>query len=217
MTKHRLYHAWRFETATETNATICPDGCRDILVLSDTKGERIIRLTDWDFRPRKVVLRAGTRIAGYRLRPGTSIPSKAIDAMAAGADCPEDWISAHAVTSDEVIDALIEPGASVPGAAKSVGVTMRTLQRRLKDHSLPPPEFWRLLGRARRAASMLPCRLPLADIAFENGYSDQAHMTREFKRWFAQTPSELRRNKVLLDDIAQPALGNWTGEQISMR
>ena len=108
--------------------------------------------------------------------------------------------------------------ASVPGVLRNPSaVTVRTLQRRLKDLSLPPPEVWRLLGRARRAASMLPHRLPLADIAFDSGYSDQAHMTREFKRWFGQTPSMLRRNKTLLDDIAQPALGNWTGEQISMR
>ena len=37
----------------ETTATICPDGCRDILVISDTQSERALRLTDWDFQPRK--------------------------------------------------------------------------------------------------------------------------------------------------------------------
>ncbi len=217
MTSADLYHAWQFETGADATATVYPDGCRDVLVITGTQGESKLRLTDWDFQPRQVVLSAGTRIAGYRLRPGTSISAQAVDAMVVGADSPEEWIEAHAVTSDEAIDALLEPGSTVHGAARAVGVTVRTLQRRFHDLSLPSPEFWRLLGRARRAASMLPCRVPLADIAFENGYSDQAHMTREFARWFGRTPADLRRDVALLADISQPALGNWTGEQISMR
>ncbi|MCV0349614.1 MAG: helix-turn-helix domain-containing protein [Nitratireductor sp.] len=88
----------------------------------------------------------------------------------------------------------------------------RTLQRRFKHLSLPTPAFWRQLGRARRAVQALPCRVPLAEIAAHYGYSDQAHMTREFVRWFGWTPVQLRRNPAAIADLAQPGLGNWSLE-----
>ena len=119
MTDAALYHAWQFETAADATAMVYPDGCRDVLVITGTQGESELRLTDWDFKPRQVALRAGTRIAGYRLRPGTSMSAQAVGAMAAGADSPEDWIEAHAITSDEAIDALLEPGSTVHGTAKN--------------------------------------------------------------------------------------------------
>ena len=214
------YHAWEFEAAADTTAVVFPDGCRDVLVISKAGQKNEVSLTDWDLRPRQVRLCAGTKIFGYRLCPGTRLTAQTVDAMTANADELDQWIEHDAIRSadfDEAIEALLEPDSTVLGASKTIGVTVRTLQRRFKDLSLPPPEFWRLLGRARRAASILSCSLPLADIAYENGYSDQAHMTREFVRWFGRTPNALSRNAVLLEAIRQPALGNWTGEQISMR
>ena len=34
---------------------------------------------------------------------------------------------------------------------------------------------------------------PLVDIALSAGYSDQAHLTREMRRWLGLTPGALRR------------------------
>ena len=42
-------------------------------------------------------------------------------------------------------------------------------------------------------------------------------MTRAFARWFGHTPGGLRRQANLLEVVGQPALGNWTGEQISTK
>jgi len=111
-----------------------------------------------------------------------------------------------------MIDALCLPGNSVHRLARQQGVSERTLQRRFSDLSLPTPAFWRQLGRARRAVQALQCRVPLAEIAAHYGYSDQAHMTREFVRWFGRTPVQLRRNPASMTDLAQPGLGNWSGE-----
>ncbi len=116
-----------------------------------------------------------------------------------------------------LIVALAAPEASLRRAARLIGVSERTLQRRFRSLGLPTPDFWRLLGRARNAARALPCRVSLADIACAFGYSDQAHMTHDFVRWFGVTPAELRRNRGLLRMLDQPGLGNWTGEQISIR
>jgi AraC-like DNA-binding protein len=87
----------------------------------------------------------------------------------------------------------------------------------MKDAGGPSPDFWRLLGRARRAAGLLGAGWALADAAIESGYSDQAHMTRAFRRWIGAPPAALCADTGLLSDVTQPGLGNWTGEQISTR
>ncbi|MBI1651000.1 hypothetical protein C6Y62_12440 [Hyphomicrobium sulfonivorans] len=46
----------------------------------------------------------------------------------------------------------------------------------------------------------------------EYGYSDQAHMTREFVRWFGRSPEKLRQNPSAMSDLLQPGLGNWSEE-----
>jgi hypothetical protein len=42
--------------------------------------------------------------------------------------------------------------------------------------------------------------------AIEWGFSDQAHMTREFVRWFGITPAKFRTNQPLKAAIKQPGL-----------
>ena len=72
-------------------------------------------------------------------------------------------------------------------------MSLRALQRELKKARQPPPQFWAQLVRARRAARVVRNDIPLAQIAAEHGFSDQSHMSREFSRWFAVTPKQLRQ------------------------
>ncbi|MEC9402698.1 MAG: helix-turn-helix domain-containing protein, partial [Pseudomonadota bacterium] len=118
---------------------------------------------------------------------------------------------------DDVIVALTLPQSTVERASKQAGVSVRTLQRRFREQGLPPPEYWRLLARARRAAGLLATEVPLVEIAAVCGFSDQAHMTRDLRRWFGRSPAQLRRDPDSLSLLSQPALGNWIGEQISTR
>jgi AraC-like DNA-binding protein len=97
-------------------------------------------------------------------------------------------------------------------------VTPRTLQRQFRENALPPPGFWLGLARARRAALELRTGAPLADIAADAGYADQAHMTRAFRQWFGATPAQLREDACRLALLAQSGLAvPATGEQISTR
>lgn len=199
---------------------VFPDGCRDLLVVREPDGTCEVILTEFDFHPRPAALRPGTDISGYRLRPGADVSRPVVEAIAANPDLAEtilggecgDWNDL-----DDAIAALTMPGATVAAVARSLGVSIRTMQRHFLSRNLPPPDFWRLLARARQAARLLNDAAPLAEVADACRFSDQAHMTRDFTRWFGLTPAQLRGNASLLKVLGQPALGNWTGEQISTR
>lgn len=197
-------------------SVVVPDGCIDLIVVScGSTGREALHVTDWDFAPRLVRLAAGSSLTGYRLRPGAIINRAEFDIAGRDVSALETEIEDltwHDREISEIIDALCLSGNSVHGLARQQGVSERTLQRRFKDLSLPTPGFWRQLGRARRAVQALRCRVPLAEIALEYGYSDQAHMTREFVRWFGRTPVKIRRNPSAMKVLMQSGLGNWSEE-----
>lgn len=218
---HPMLHVrWTHRVDTDGTTIIYPDGCRDLLSVRGPDGQAHVMLTDWDDGPRQVDLVAGTAFTGYRLRPGVRIDPAALLGLV-GREGDLDAFIAGMAETDSELDQIVEALAGTADAGRAVsrlaGVSQRTLQRHFRDQGLPPPDFWRLLGRARRAALLLVTDRPLADIACDLGYSDQAHMTREMVRWFGRTPARLRRDPALLSVLAQPGLGTWTREQISTR
>jgi len=220
MSNCRGFHRWHHRVHDAEQHVVFPDGCRDVLVLRGPEGTRDVVLTEFDFGPRPAKLRPGTEIVGYRLRPGADVSRRVVEAVAANPDLVE-TILGEACGGwndlDDAIAALTLPGATVAAVSRDLGVSIRTMQRHFLSRSLPPPDFWRLLARARQAARLLDVASPLAEVAAECGFSDQAHMTRDFMRWFGLTPAQVRGSAPLLNVLSQPALGNWTGEQISTR
>jgi AraC-like DNA-binding protein len=222
MKPRAAFHQWHHRAKTAAFARIYPDGCRDVLIVRGGGRPDRVFLTAFDFRPRAVALVPGTTLTGYRLRPGAVLSGGTVAAIATDPDAAGDILEDALAARDgddlgEMIHALAAPGKAVKTVARSHGVSPRTLQRRFADYRLPPPDFWRLLGRARYAGGLLATHAPLAEIAAAGGFSDQAHMTREFARWFGGSPAQLRGDSGFLKLLRQPALGNWTGEQISTR
>lgn len=220
MLNNSRFIEWNYIADGTERPLVFPDGCRDVLILRDATASRKVIHTELDFMPRVVALPAGIRITGYRLPPGVGISPNALDAIKVAPDRAEAIIGEACNERNDLEDAiaaLAAPSATVKSAALALGVSKRTLQRLFRAHNQPPPEFWRLLARARRAAGMLSSRAPLAEIADTCGFSDQAHMSREFLRWFRRSPGDLRRAAPVIGLLSQPALGNWTGEQISTR
>ncbi|WP_271166746.1 AraC family transcriptional regulator [Hansschlegelia plantiphila] len=80
----------------------------------------------------------------------------------------------------------------IDGLADRLRLSRRTLQRRLAEHGAT---FEALLQttRRRRACAALRGAAPIAQIAYELGYSDPAHFTRAFRRWAGRTPLDWRR------------------------
>jgi AraC-like DNA-binding protein len=90
-------------------------------------------------------------------------------------------------------------GPKLARAAKTLGVSPRTLQRQLKSHGI---DFKELVEDTRRrfALDYLKDRdSTLTEIAFLLGYSEVSAFNRAFRRWTGTTPMHYRRNDSRLE------------------
>ncbi|MFK7889323.1 MAG: helix-turn-helix domain-containing protein [Granulosicoccus sp.] len=213
------YTRWSFLCETDEQFVVYPDGCRDLLIIDHPDGHREFRVSNLDLHPRIVALKAGMKVTGYRMKPGVVVRAQALDLHDRSEPSVQLQINEMVQHSNEITEAvemLSSSDHTVSQAARRAGVSTRTLQRRFKTLELPHPDFWRLLGRARRAAIALVCsaaepgHAACAHIALESGFSDQAHLTRECQRWFRHSPEKLRKNSQLAEQLTEPGLGNWT-------
>tara|TARA_R110002073_G_scaffold293838_3_gene459464 strand:+ start:3298 stop:4293 length:996 start_codon:yes stop_codon:yes gene_type:complete len=174
-----------------------------------------------DFRPDAVFFKHAARgpVAAYRAHFGCpvhfetacdallvsanmlAVPNKLGDEMIA------QFFDRHlekelaAITDDSALDqrvritvtkSLSEGVPTVSSIASSLGMSARTLQRRLSDAGL---SFQRVVDLARKDLAQKLLRetnYSLAEIAFLTGFSEQSGFTRAFKRWAGQTPRSYR-------------------------
>jgi AraC-like DNA-binding protein len=208
---------WAFEATDDEVATIYPDGCVDVVFRTSRSGEMTVVASPLDRAPRSVTVNAGESFRGVRLRPGLLLDEAALALATPERVMDEFWAFVRMDTDlAHAVDELAT-GVAPSAVAVRAGVSLRTLQRQFRQHGLAGPDFWRLLGRARSTARELLVPSSLVEVALECGYADQAHMTRELVRWFGMTPRQLLRSPDRLELLTQPALGNWTREQISTR
>lgn len=120
-------------------------------------------------------------------------PAAAVEALAGqlerrlGRATPPDPRVAGAV---EAV-ALAREGTSVEGLAAEAGLTRQHLARLFRCHvGLAPRTFARVM-RLRRALSLLERGAPLARLALDAGYYDQAHLANEVRALTGLTPREL--------------------------
>jgi len=83
---------------------------------------------------------------------------------------------------------------SVRQVAKEAGLTSRQVQRLFREHvGLTPSEFARIQRFQRLTRELARHDRPLATLAFDHEFSDQAHMSREFRAFAGLSPSQFRR------------------------
>ena len=72
-------------------------------------------------------------------------------------------------------------------------MSSRTVERHFTRITGRSPRQVRQIARAREAAARLRTGEAIADVAYELGYSDQSHLTRDVKRLTGYTPAESQR------------------------
>jgi AraC-like DNA-binding protein len=98
----------------------------------------------------------------------------------------------------QALDQLLERGwengePTIDDAARNLGMSARTLQRRLQEEGTA---FAERMDDARRRTTLHWLRCPdvsLTEIAYLVGFREQASLSRAVRRWTGQSPRELRR------------------------
>ena len=210
-----LLEAWRHASPTASRTLVVPDGCRDLIAI-EAPGRPaqwlVSPLADHGYTVESV---AGAIYTGYRLRPGVHIDENAMLRLARAGD-PADAPRANALIEalahmdtgmSEALDALAAT-PNVTSAARALGVSERSLERLLRGGTGRTPVYWKRLARLRRVARALSSEVPLAELAVDHGFADQAHMTREFRRWLGTTPTRVQASASWRLLLAQSGYGD---------
>lgn len=110
---------------------------------------------------------------------------------------PSNLEEGHSLIQDvrcQVSQLLQEGIPTISDTARQLGMSGRTLQRRLSEQGY---SFQTIIDETRRQLSerlLQETDHSLAEIAFMTGYSEQSAFTRAFKRWAGQTPRSYRLN-----------------------
>lgn len=179
---------------------VMPDGCRDVIICAPAGDRPFWFYTDLDNCARAVDLPSGVALYGFRLKPGVELDEAALQAATATRNVEPDLMrqlipemTRLSGATDEILQSLCTDFGGPAGAADHLGIALRTLQRHCQEKTSRSPQFWRSLARARKAARQIILHgAALIEVAHSHGYSDQAHMTREFRRWFGLTPGQLK-------------------------
>jgi AraC-like DNA-binding protein len=201
---------WARDVAADATVTVLPDGCVD-LVLRDG----VVVVAGPDTGPAPTAVRAGQRILGVRFHPGAAgaalgVPAHelrdgrvALEDVWGAAARPFDDLEAlaaavarRAATPDPAAvhaAALLarRPEVPVPALAAHVGLSERQLRRRFADGVGLGPKAFARVARFQRALALARDGVPLARVAADAGFADQAHLAHEVRALAGRPPSAL--------------------------
>jgi len=209
--------AWCLAPAEASSSLIPADGCFDLIVEEDAHGRRSAFVYTPVTSAHWVASAAGTRVLGIRVRPGFGAAlvdcERELQRLVARDERDEPTALDHlealvvSATSAVVPPGLIREFVAMAQAAAgshrlttaSTGGAERELQRACRRWlGLTPKSFLRI-ERAWAARGAIREGQPLAAVAADLGYADQAHLTREIRQLFGVTPRELRPVGILQD------------------
>jgi len=205
---------WRFSARERMTVHVPPDGCRDLVVIARRAEAPVYLVSALSQASETHAFAPGDRATGVRLRPGAHIDERMLLALVRAREAWDDDDLLAAVGAATRLDARVDDALaclreapSLPLAQARLGVSARSLERLLSSRTGHGPLWWRSLARARRCARGLAGDAPLAALAADHGYADQAHMTRDLRRWFGASPTALRAMPSLRAALASSGHG----------
>jgi AraC-like DNA-binding protein len=78
--------------------------------------------------------------------------------------------------------------------AQTLGVSLRTLQRHFRLHYAVTVSEWLTSTRLEEAYTRIVAGERVKEVAFDLGFNQLSHFSREFKRFYGVPPSLLARN-----------------------
>lgn len=114
-----------------------------------------------------------------------------------------DWLMEVIEPNDLPSEALTQlfeclgDGVELSSIQDMIPLSLRQLERQFKHRTGMTPKYYQRLIRVKSTIEHIKQNpdISLADLAMENGYSDQAHMTREFRQLAKMTPGSYQYAK----------------------
>lgn len=202
---------WGFFPREEACTAVLPDGCRDLILRISPDGRPHWFVSELADSVSLVSSRAGERFLGYRFHPAAMFREEslvqAVGVLGEADPADIERLIVEHVRIDERLEEALDSLSDCDGvaaASRRLGVSERSLERLVRGTTGRSPGFWKSLARARRAAGALRGGLSLPEIAADHGYADQAHMTRDFGKWFGMTPGQFRASPIQLALVREP-------------
>jgi AraC-like DNA-binding protein len=212
---------WEQATTNQHEQQIVPDGCVDLIWTGERLGiagpdtrARVVTLAPGS-RLVGARLRPGTAGAVLGLPAselcdcspdaadilGRDVAAALLEALAWGQDPHALLLRAVELRGVREPDplvaaavrALARPRARVGSVAAELGLSARQLQRRVGDAVGYGPKMLQRVLRFRRLQELAPA--PLAELALDAGYADQAHMTTEVTQLSGLSPVRFLKDR----------------------
>jgi AraC-like DNA-binding protein len=122
-----------------------------------------------------------------------------------GLSAPRRGPASVRAVADLLEDRLVDPPA-LAELAEMTGLSQFALLRAFRAETGLPPHAYLNQLRVRRARTLLDQGVTPAEVAFDTGFADQAHLTRHFKRVVGVPPGAYQRERLLVasPDPARP-------------
>jgi AraC-like DNA-binding protein len=99
---------------------------------------------------------------------------------------------AHAEALRAWLDARVTEPVTLGAAAAQLDASPTGLARAFSSAFGVAPHAYLLGRRLEAARARIVAGAPIADVAADLGFADQAHLTRRFRQWFGTTPAAIR-------------------------
>ncbi|MCM2292964.1 AraC family transcriptional regulator [Allorhizobium sp. BGMRC 0089] len=109
------------------------------------------------------------------------------------ADTKSHMGSARLTAAQAMLRDNLDQNVSLDALSKELGVTPLHLIRSFVKSCGVPPMTWQRIKRIEAARDLLRNGIAPTDVAYQVGFSDQAHLTRWFKRAYKITPAAFQK------------------------
>ncbi|WP_337879901.1 helix-turn-helix domain-containing protein [Rheinheimera sp.] len=108
------------------------------------------------------------------------------------------WLdSVGSARTQAALQLLQQSELNVAGTAAELGISSRTLERQLLQQVGLSPAYFQLCQRLKQARLRLAqTQQPLAQLALDLGFYDQAHFSHAFRDFVGETPAGYRQRKL---------------------
>ena len=100
------------------------------------------------------------------------------------------------VLQQVIIDMLPNGYPSITSTAARIGISVRTLQRRLAESGVKYGEFVAQVRFEQARCELKNPRIPLAKVSIRLGYRDPSSFSRAFVRWAGMSPHQFRQQVI---------------------